>query len=246
MALWREVKQHLPLLPPQLTGLTLRLDREGRRHVVAESAGEPWSSAPALRQTLTDPEGVVCWWHPTEGAARVVAGPATGWPPTAFEDTNPAMSGPARRWAVEQLGDLESRAVWDLYGGIGDTAALLAALGADVVSVDADEKAIEWARRRALSRPVRFIAAKVEDILPALPEPHVVVAHPPRTGLHWNVSVRLMGQPVERLVYLSHDPATLARDLSRLSVNYRVAAVRAFDAFPQTAQVETAVVLEAA
>jgi 23S rRNA (uracil1939-C5)-methyltransferase len=47
-------------------------------------------------------------------------------------------------------------------------------------------------------------------------------------------------------VYHSSDPATLARDLQRLSVNYRIVAVRAFDLFPQTAQVETAVVLEAA
>jgi len=49
---------------------------------------------------------------------------------------------------------------------------------------------------------------------------------------------------VRRLVYVSRDAATLARDLSRLSVNYGVAAVRAFDLFPQTAQVETVVVLE--
>jgi len=93
---------------------------------------------------------------------------------------------------------------------------------------------------------VRFIAAKVEDVLPSLPEAHAVVCNPPRGGLHWDVTLRLTGQPVPRLAYISGDPATLARDLHRLGVNYRLVAVRAFDLFPQTAHVETVAVLEAA
>jgi 23S rRNA (uracil1939-C5)-methyltransferase len=247
MALWRELKQRLDLLPPRLARLTLRLDREGRRHVIAESAGEPWREADRLRAALPNGGGdVICWWQPVDGAARVVAGPATGFPPTAFEEVNPQMGAIARAWAVEQLGDVRGAVVWDLYGGIGDTAALLAGRGAQVVSVDADEKAIDWARRRAAPGPVRFIAGKAEDVLPTLPEPGAVVVHPPRGGLHWNITLRLTGQPVGRLIYLSGDPATLARDLHRLSATYRVTAVRAFDLFPQTAQVETVAVLEAA
>src|SRR3989442_1687427 len=69
---------------------------------------------------------------------------------------------------------------------------------------------------------------------------------PPRAGLHWDVILRFTGEPVARLVYISRDPATLARDLRRLSVNYRVAAVKAFDLYPQTAHVATVVALEAA
>jgi 23S rRNA (uracil1939-C5)-methyltransferase len=136
--------------------------------------------------------------------------------------------------------------VWDLYGGIGDTAVQLAERGAQVVSVDADEKAIDWARRRPSPAPVRFIAAKVEDVLPTLPEPSAVVVNPPRAGLHWNVTLRLGGEPVSKIAYVSCDPATLARDLHRLSANYRLIAVRAFDLFPQTAHVETVAILEAA
>src|SRR5256884_3838107 len=93
---------------------------------------------------------------------------------------------------------------------------------------------------------VRFIAGKGEDVLPTLPEPSAVVVNPPRAGLHWNVTLRLTGQPVNRLIYVSCDPATLARDLHRLSATYRVTAVRAFDLFPQTAQVETVVAMEGA
>ncbi len=246
MALWRELRRHLDLLPAKCTQLTLRLDREGRRHILAESAGEPWLGATELRAALPDGEHVVCWWHPAEGAARVIAGPATGFPPTAFEPVNPEMAMLARRWAVEQLADVAGRTVWDLYGGIGDTAALLAERGAAVVSVDADEKAIAWARTRSLPGAVRLVAGKAEDLLPSLPRPDAAIVSPPGDGLHWDVTLRFSGEPVDRLVYVSRDPATLARDLSRLSVNYRVAAVRAFDLFPQTAQVETVVALEAA
>ncbi|PYP09025.1 MAG: hypothetical protein DMD59_10370 [Gemmatimonadetes bacterium] len=202
MALWRELRGRLALLPQPLTRLTLRLDRDERRHVIAESAGEPWL------------------------------------------DANPGMGMLTRRWAVEQLGDLRGQTVWDLYGGIGDTAALLVAGGANVVSVDADEKAVSWARGRLPA--VRFIAARAEDVLPSLPPPHAVVVNPPQAGLHWDVSLRLTSEPVPRLVYISCDPATLARDLQRLNVNYEVTAVRAFDLFPQTAHVETVAVMEAA
>ena len=246
MALWRELRSRLAMLPQPLTRLTLRLDREARRHIIAESAGEPWLDAHALQRALTNvvQGAVVCWWQPVDGAARVVAGPETGFPATAFEQVNPGMGALTRQWAVEQLGDVKGQTVWDLYGGIGDTAALLAGRGASVVSVDADEKAVTWGRTRLPA--VRFIAARAEDVLPSLPPPHAVVVNPPRGGLHWDVSLRLTSEPVAKLVYISCDPATLARDLSRLNVNYQLKAVRAFDLFPQTAHVETVAVLEAA
>ena len=246
MALWRELRPKLALLPEELTRLTLRLDREARRHIIAESAGEPWLNADELRRALqgaVDGE-VVCWWQPVDGAARVMAGPATGFPATAFEQVNPGMGMLTRRWAVDQLGDVRGQTVWDLYGGIGDTAALLVERGANVVSVDADEKAAMWGRDRLPA--ARFIVARAEDVLPSLPVPHAVVVNPPRAGLHWDVSLRLTAEPVPKLVYVSCDPATLARDLQRLNVNYQVTGVRAFDLFPQTAHVETVAVLEAA
>ncbi|HEV2671228.1 MAG TPA: hypothetical protein VGU74_09060 [Gemmatimonadales bacterium] len=243
MALWRELRGQLALLPQPLTRLTLRLDREGARHVIAESSGEPWRNAEELRWGLGAAD-LVCWWQQVDGAARVVAGPATGFPATAFEQVNPSMGVIARRWAVDQLGDVRGQTVWDLYGGIGDTAALLIEAGASVVSVDADETAVNWGRGRLPA--ARFIAARAEDVLASLPPPHAVVVNPPRAGLHWDVTLRLTAEPVAKLVYIACDPATLARDLSRLNVNYVIRAVRAFDFFPQTAQVETVAVLEAA
>ena len=246
MELWRELRQRLELLPPRLAKLTLRLDRDGWRHLIAETTGEPWLDAERLRAALPDGASLICWWKPVDGAARVVAGPATGFPAVALERTNPEMDRLARRWAAEQLGDIRGQAVWDLYGGTGDTAVLLAERGAQVVSVDADEAAIDWARRRETPAPIRFVAARVEDILPTLPPPQGVVVQPPQEGLHWNVTLRLTGAPVPHLTYVSCDPATLARDLNRLAAVYRLVSVRAFDVFPQTAEVETVAVLEAA
>jgi 23S rRNA (uracil1939-C5)-methyltransferase len=244
MELWREVKGQVALLPPGLSRLTLRLDRDGGRHVVAESSGEPWRTADAFRAALSAPATVTCWWQQTDGVARVMAGPRTGFPATAFEQVNPEMGMLVRRWVVDQLGDVGGQSVWDLYGGTGDAAVLLAERGASVVSVDADEHAIAWARAR--DARVRFIAGRAEDVLTTLPDPAVVILHPPPAGLHWTVTLRLREQPVPRVAYISGDPATLARDLQRLSVNYRIAALRAFDLFPQTARVETVAMLERA
>src|SRR2546422_4596002 len=113
MALWRELRQRLDLLPKRLTRLTLRLDRDGRRHLIAESAGEPWLDADRLRAALPEGDAVICWWQPVEGVARVVAGPATGFSATALEHVNAEMGLVARRLAVEQLGDLRGSVVWD-------------------------------------------------------------------------------------------------------------------------------------
>lgn len=248
MTLWRELERHGDLLPERAVRLTLRLDRAGARHVIVESPGEPWRTADRLRDALDDGACVICWWHPVEGAARVVAGPRTGFPPVAFEADHPAMDRMVRECAIDNLGVVQGRVVWDLYGGVGDNAARLAEREAIVVSVDADEQAIGWARERPeLASPgdrVRVVAGRVEDVLPSLPDPEAVVVRPPPAGLHWDVALRLTGDPVSRLVYISRDPATLARDLHRMSVNYELRALRIFDAGPQTALVETVVLLE--
>jgi len=250
LELWHALADRLELFPERLTGITLRLDRAGVRHVIAESGGEPWRTAERLRADVPFGATLVCWWRPVDGAARVVAGPETGFPATAFAALHPAVADTARQWAVEQLDDIAGKLAWDCYGGSGDTAVLVAQGGATVISVDADEKAVGWARRRPEIRSagdrVRCIAGQVEDVLPSLPPAQVVVVAPPAAGLHWDVTLRLGGEPVSRLVYLSRHPATLARDLRRLNVNYRLRAVRAFDYLPQTASVLVAASLEPA
>ena len=84
------------------------------------------------------------------------------------------------------------------------------------------------------------ITARVEDVLGDHLPADVVLVNPPRTGLHERVSDLLEKHPSppRAIVYVSCDPATLARDLARMP-RYRIASIRAFDMFPQTAHVET-------
>jgi tRNA/tmRNA/rRNA uracil-C5-methylase (TrmA/RlmC/RlmD family) len=74
----------------------------------------------------------------------------------------------------------------------------------------------------------------------------IVVTNPPRTGMDERVTDGLRDRRPRRIVYISCDPATLARDIRRLGNGYRVEGVEAFDLFPQTAHVESVTVLEAA
>jgi 23S rRNA (uracil1939-C5)-methyltransferase len=85
----------------------------------------------------------------------------------------------------------------------------------------------------------------VEDLLRELHKPDLVIANPPRTGLDERVSTELHRLAPARLVYISCDPATLARDLYRMQ-RFRVVTLQAFDLFPQTTHVETVAVLEPA
>ena len=73
---------------------------------------------------------------------------------------------------------------------------------------------------------------------------HFVVTNPPRTGMDERATAAIAAAAPARIAYLSCDPATLARDLTRLGDDYRISALRAFDLFPQTAHVETVTLLE--
>jgi 23S rRNA (uracil1939-C5)-methyltransferase len=84
------------------------------------------------------------------------------------------------------------------------------------------------------------VVGRVEDTLADALPADVIVVNPPRVGLHERVSELLQqfAEPPRAIVYVSCDPATLARDLARMP-RYRIESIRAFDMFPQTAHVET-------
>jgi 23S rRNA (uracil1939-C5)-methyltransferase len=83
------------------------------------------------------------------------------------------------------------------------------------------------------------VEGAVEDRLPGVLPADVVIVNPPRGGLHPAVPEALRATPPARLIYISCDPATLARDLGRLGAGFALAGLRCFDLFPQTAHVET-------
>jgi 23S rRNA (uracil1939-C5)-methyltransferase len=244
--LWAKVRQELPLLPRDLHTVVLNEDREGGLHVIASGGEEPWNAEPLARALGV--EGLSCWWEPVGGAPRVVAGPETGFPALAFEQSNRDLAKTIREDAVAGLGDLGGLVVWDLYGGVGDTARMVAAAGAAAWSVDSDRSAKEWGGRKKVDG-VHHVTGRVESVLHRLPEPDAVVVNPPRVGIT-NAVARRLDQwagthPGARLGYISCDPATLARDLERMA-SLSVRRVVAYDLFPQTSHVETLAVLEAA
>ncbi|MGH7531879.1 MAG: 23S rRNA (uracil(1939)-C(5))-methyltransferase RlmD, partial [Gemmatimonadales bacterium] len=85
-----------------------------------------------------------------------------------------------------------------------------------------------------------------EALVGRLRRPDVVVVNPPRVGMDATVVTGIAAARPRRIVYVSCDPATLARDVARFGAAFVVVSVRAFDLFPQTAHVETVLVLEAA
>ena len=250
MELWQQVRRRRELLPEGIERVVLRLDRAGALHLIAGVSGATvWADAAALGRAL-DLAGTpaTLWWEPAGGAARAVAGSREPFPATVFEQVHPAMGDRARLAALGALGDVEGRHVWDLYAGIGDTTDELVARGASVESVEADTRAVRFAERRAPVDRARVIrhAGRVEHLLPELRDPELVVTNPPRTGMDERVTEGLRARRPSRIVYISCDPATLARDIRRLGDGYRIASVAAFDLFPQTAHVESVTVLEAA
>jgi 23S rRNA (uracil1939-C5)-methyltransferase len=137
--------------------------------------------------------------------------------------------------------------VRDLYAGAGEVGLALAERGCEVVTVEVDARAVRWTTARAAERglPLRAVAAPVESVVAGLLPADVVVANPPRTGLDAAVTAALRAAAPRRLIYVSCDPATLARDLDRLGAEpARLAAVRCYDMFPQTAHVETLAILD--
>ena len=243
--LWQNVSGARGLLPVGLDQVVLRLDRSGGCHLTARVTGtRVWTRADALaRRLAAEGTPAVLWWQPHDGVPRVVAGrPGGAAPAGVFEQVHPAMAERVRRFAVEHLGPLRERTVWDLYAGTGDTTALLAHLGARVVSVERDRRAVQHAGETGPAA-VRHTGT-VESIVGGLPDPAAVVANPPRAGMDATVPAALAARGPARIAYISCDPATLARDLVRLGPAYRPVELRCFDLFPQTAHVETVAVLE--
>lgn len=248
MRLWGEVRRHRALLPKELEHIVLRLDRDGRRHLIVQVKGAaPWVDSEQLWRALAAAGlPATLWWRPEVGAARAVAGSADPFPATVFEQVHPAMGDRARAHAVAAAGDVRGRHVWDLYAGIGETTLALLAHGATVESVESDRRAVSHADQCGPIDRARVVrhAARVEDVMPTLRKPQVVITNPPRTGMDARAAAALASSAPERIVYISCDPATLARDIARIGAAYRLADVRAFDLFPQTAHVEAVALLE--
>ena len=168
--------------------------------------------------------------------------------PESFLQVNRAVAERMEDYIDGQLGDVAGVRILDLYSGVGGRAVSWAARGADVAACELDGDAIESGRlaARAAGSSPTLHQGRVEEWLPRLLPAEVIVVNPPRRGLSPAVCEPLAVSGARRLVYVSCDPATLARDLARLGDGWAVHAVQPFDAFPHTYHVETVAVLRPA
>jgi 23S rRNA (uracil1939-C5)-methyltransferase len=245
MSLWADVRALRGLLPARLRQIVLRLDRGGGLHLVLAMEGkERWDGADTLhRELAARGSDVTLWVQPEGGEAVAVAGAAGPFPATVFEQAHPAMGDKVRAFALAALGQVQGCHVWDLYAGIGETTSALVLAGASVESVESDRRAVAEAEARGPAAE-RHIG-RVERILGRLHPPSLVITNPPRTGMDERVTAELERLSPKRVVYISCDPATLARDLTRMP-SFRLVTAVAFDLFPQTSHVEAVAVLDRA
>ena len=155
---------------------------------------------------------------------------------------------------VRSFADLKGdELVYDLYTGTGTIAQFLAKSCKQVIGIEYVPEAIEDARVNASFNQLEntlFLAGDMKDVLTEAfiaehGRPDVIVTDPPRAGMHTDVVKTIMLAAPKRIVYVSCNPATQARDLALLNEAYRLAKVQPVDMFPHTQHVENVVLLEA-
>lgn len=172
--------------------------------------------------------------------------------PLSFYQVNPVQTEKLYSIALEYAGLTGTETVWDLYCGIGTISLFMAKRAKQVYGIEIIEQAIADARANAKRNGinnVEFYVGKAEAVLPDLHEKEgiyadVICVDPPRKGCDAACLDTILKMLPDRIVYVSCDSATLARDLKYLCANgYELQRIRAVDLFPQTVHVETIVKL---
>lgn len=172
--------------------------------------------------------------------------------PLAFFQVNPIQTKVLYDKALEYADLQGTETVWDAYCGIGTISLFLAQKAKHVYGVEIIEEAIINARENATLNHMEnttFYAGKAEEVIPRLYKEEgikadTIVVDPPRKGCDEALLTTLVEMAPNKIVYVSCDPATLARDLGYLTQNrYKVEAVQPVDMFPHTTHVETVVQL---
>ena len=166
--------------------------------------------------------------------------------PKSFYQTNTGQAYKLYQVAREFAALTGTETVYDLYTGTGTIAQFVAAQAARVVGIEYVPEAIADARLNAAANGItncEFFAGDMKDILTAgfIAEhgrPDVIIVDPPRAGMHPDVVKTILAAAPERIVYVSCNPATQARDMEMLSGSYEITAVQPVDMFPHTFHVE--------
>jgi 23S rRNA (uracil1939-C5)-methyltransferase len=250
--------------------LMIRRSREGKTLVGIRSLPGPFPSGPALARRLMeihpDVTGIVrVLAQPgRRGGARIetlsgepwieetLAGTRFRLPADTFFQVNREAAEILAAVVVECAGDVAGKEVLELYGGVGAFSFALAREGARATVVEADPEAVACGRDAAnrTKPPVpSFVRSDVLRYLEisgaASRRPDLVVADPPRSGFGRGVAQAIAALAPPRIVLVSCDPATLARDARDLARGgFRLRRVVPVDLFPQTAEIEAVALLE--
>jgi len=228
--------------------LTLRGNGSGEVILVIRG-GRGEGDADALLDAVP---GLVAVWQ-NSGELRLLAGSpevSEVWlgdrfplGPEAFLQVNRTAGELLHRDVLDRFKEMEGKRVIDAYCGMGVYGRAAARRGAEVTGIDTGADAVEVASANA-PRGFAAIHGRVEDEIDALLPADLVILNPPRTGVAPAAMEALASVPPSRILYVSCDPATLARDVSMLEGAFSVTSIDVFDLFPQTAHVETVLGLE--
>ena len=171
--------------------------------------------------------------------------------PKSFYQTNSLQAQRLYSFVAEFAGLKGSEVVYDLYTGAGTIALFLADKCKKVVGIEYVEEAIEDARQNAINNELTNTSFYAGDMAKVLTQefvsqngkPDIVVTDPPRAGMHEKVVEQLLMTRPAKIVYVSCNPATQARDLQMLSSQYEVGRIQPVDMFPHTQHVENVVEL---
>jgi 23S rRNA (uracil1939-C5)-methyltransferase len=172
--------------------------------------------------------------------------------PKSFYQTNTAQAVKLYKAAAGMAGLTGKEIVYDLYTGTGTIACFIASETTKVIGIEYVEEAVRDAAANSAINNIsntEFFAGDIKDVMSETfinkyGSPDVIITDPPRSGMHEDVIKKILSANPRKLVYISCNPATQARDIVLLSGRFNVTRIQPVDMFPQTHHVENIVLLE--
>ena len=232
---------------PGMHSISISVNEENTNVIMGDTCETLWGES-SIRDTI-------CRWD--EQSPKTEDGITYNISPLSFYQVNPVQTEKLYSTALRYAGLTGNETVWDLYCGIGTISLFLAKSAKQVYGVEIVPQAIadakENAKRNGITNAQFFVGA-AEEVLPAYYRerrtdsschPDVIVVDPPRKGCDIACLETMVQMQPQRIVYVSCDPATLARDIKYLrEQGYKLQRVRACDMFPNSFHVETVVRLQ--
>ncbi len=229
---------------PGMMSISININTENTNVIMGKEVYTIWGSS-RIKDTIHVRDAVHDFALTDKGITFSIS-------PLSFYQVNPVQTEKLYSIALEYAGLTGQETVWDLYCGIGTISLFLAGKAKQVYGVEIVPSAIEDARENALGNGIsnaEFFVGKAEEVLPEKYKKEgifadVIVVDPPRKGCDEACLETMLKMQPERIVYVSCDSATLARDLKVLcDGGYEMKRVRGVDQFGQTVHVETVVLL---